>query len=206
VSKTKSLQCPSLVSVSSLVAFVLVAASLAGCAHPQAKTITAVPDVPLDVPAPPPRALEPITAAALPQLGPVNEEPPGPAVTRPARPTPPAQPAPRADTASPTDASKAADDAASRPAVPAPAAPTLQTTPAQQEGELEARIRGVITRASSDLGRVDYGRLSTNAKSQYDSAKRFVSLSEEAIRARNLVFAGTLADKAAELAAQLAGR
>jgi hypothetical protein len=33
-----------------------------------------------------------------------------------------------------------------------------------------------------------------------------VSQSEEAIRARNLVFASTLADKAADLAAQLAGR
>ena len=58
----------------------------------------------------------------------------------------------------------------------------------------------------SDLNRVDYARLNANARNQYDSAKRFVSLSEDALKTRNLVFAGTLADKAEELAAQLAGR
>ena len=64
----------------------------------------------------------------------------------------------------------------------------------------------MLSRATNDLNRVDYARLNANAKSQYDSAKRFVSLSDDALRARNFVYAGTLADKAAELAAQLAGR
>jgi len=90
--------------------------------------------------------------------------------------------------------------------VKAPPAQTLQTTPTQQDGEVEARIRAVLSRAGNDLNRVDYARLNANLKNQYDQARRFVSLSEEAIRAKNLVYAGTLADKAAELAVQLAGR
>jgi hypothetical protein len=37
-------------------------------------------------------------------------------------------------------------------------------------------------------------------------AKRFVSQAEEALKAKNLAFASTVADKAATLAMQLAGR
>jgi len=205
--------CPWFVSASTVVAFVLVSALASGCAHPQAKTVTTAAEAPLEVPAPPPRATEPITADALPPVAPPLNEPARTNAARPTRqPIPSAAPvqprpdAPRADTAQPTpDAARPADDTAARPAAPPPPT-TLQTTPAQQEPEVEARIRGVLGRAQSDLSRVDYGRLSTNAKTQYDTAKRFISQSEEQIRARNLVFAGTLADKAAELAAQLAGR
>jgi len=178
------------------------------CAHPQAKAVVEPP--PLDVPPPPPRLVEPMTAELPPPIGPVNAPAPAP-VPRPAR--PPSPPAPRPDTsrteapradAAPADAPKPTDDAAIKAAAPAPA--TLQTTTSQQEAEVETRIRGVLSKAQSDLNRVDYARLNNNAKSQYDQAKRFVSMSEESIRSRNLVYAGTLADKAAELAAQLAGR
>jgi hypothetical protein len=53
---------------------------------------------------------------------------------------------------------------------------------------------------------VDYNRLNADARTQYDQAKRFASQADEALKARNLVFASYLADKAAALAAQLAGR
>ena len=180
-----------------------------GCAHPQAKTTVEPP--PLDVPAPPPRLVEPMTAELPPPIGPVNAPAPAP-VPRPARPASPpaARPdtartdAPRGDAAAPADAPKPPDDAAARAAAPIPA--TLQTTTSQQEAEVETRIRGILTKAQSDLNRIDYARLNNNAKNQYDQAKRFVSMSEESLRSRNLVYAGTLADKAAELAAQLAGR
>ena len=197
-------------SVPTVVAFVIFGAFAgSGCAHPQAKTATAATDVPLDVPAPPPRATEPITADALPAVGPPLNEPAPTNAARPPRPSAPtpAAPATRADTPRndvPTgDASRPADDASGKPPVPAA---TLQTTPAQQEPEVEARIRSVLARATSDLNRVDYGRLSTTLKAQYDLAKRFVSQAEDNIRSRNFVYAGTLADKAAELAAQLSGR
>jgi hypothetical protein len=174
---------------------------VSGCAHAQAKTIAAGP--PLDVPAPPPRTVEPAPIASTPieAATPVSSPAPSPGAdpARNAAPRPPARPAAaRADEPAPADAAKAPP--------PSPPVQTLQTTPAQQEGEVEGRIRTVLSRAGNDLNRIDYTRLNANAKNQYDQAKRFVSLAEDAIRAKNLVYAGTLADKAAELAAQLAGR
>jgi hypothetical protein len=175
---------------------VLLSAVLSGCAHAQARTIAEMP--PLDVPAPPPRSVEPVGTEPPPPVGLVAppSRPVTPAPAQVARP-------PRLD-APPADASKPADDTARTTPVPPPA--TLQTVPAQQETELESRIRTTLSRATADLSRVDYGRLNPNARSQYDSAKRFVTQAEDALRARNLVYAGTLADKAGELAAQLAGR
>ena len=180
---------------------IIVASLVAGCAHAQASTKTTAGMPPLDVPAPPPRAVEP-AIAGVPQPGGLVSEPARnipPATRQPASP-PPKTDAPRVDT-QPVEPPKIADE----PAKTQPPA-TLKTTPAEQEGEVEARIHTVLSRATGDLNRVDYMRLNPNAKSQYESAKRFVSLAEDALRARNLVYAGTLAGKAADLAAQLAGR
>jgi len=85
-------------------------------------------------------------------------------------------------------------------------ASTLQTKPAGEEGDVERGIRSTLTRATTDLNRVDYRTLNTDARAQYDYAKRFVRQAEDALRQKNLVFAKTVADKAAALAAQLAGR
>jgi len=194
-------------SVSSVVALSSVLVSCAvvsGCAHAQAKTIAEMP--PLDVPAPPPRSVEPNAAELPPPLGlvaePARNTPPLP---RQVATPPPAQRSdtPRAD-APPPEPPRPADDAAraAQPAAPA----TLQTVPSQQETELEGKIRATLARATADLSRVDYGHLNANARGQYEFAKRFVTQSEDALKARNLVSAAATADKAAELAAQLAGR
>jgi hypothetical protein len=53
---------------------------------------------------------------------------------------------------------------------------------------------------------VDYQKLSVAGKLQYDQSKRFSVEAEQAIKERNYVYAMTLADKAAMLAAELAGR
>jgi hypothetical protein len=53
---------------------------------------------------------------------------------------------------------------------------------------------------------VDYRALNADARIQYDQAKRFVRQADDAIRTKNLVFAKNLAEKAATIAAQLAGR
>jgi len=71
---------------------------------------------------------------------------------------------------------------------------------------LERGIRASIQRAGIDLNRIDYRLLSADAKTQYDTAKRFIRQSDDAVRAKNLVFAKSLADKAAALAAQLGGK
>jgi hypothetical protein len=71
---------------------------------------------------------------------------------------------------------------------------------------VERGIRASLTRATADLNRIDYRVLNADARTQYDTAKRFVRQANEAMRSKNLLFAKSLADKAAALAAQLAGR
>jgi hypothetical protein len=71
---------------------------------------------------------------------------------------------------------------------------------------MERAIRALSRRAQADLNRVDYESLGHDARANYDQAKRFITQAEEALRVKNLVFAETVADKAATLAGQLAGR
>ena len=66
--------------------------------------------------------------------------------------------------------------------------------------------RASLSRANADLSRIDYRMLNADAKTQYDTAKRFIRQADDAMRTKNLVFAKNLADKAAALAAQLGGK
>lgn len=167
-----------------------------GCTRGEART---VPDVPLDVPAPPPRLVEVVELEDTPIIPlpeePVRNTPPRPRLT----PTPRADP--RAEPRADADAAKPADDAVR----PSPA-PSLQTAPAQQEGEAERRVRLLLAQATSDLNRINVQGLNSDARQQFDTARRFVAQAEEALKSRNLVFASNLADKAAALASQLSGR
>jgi hypothetical protein len=67
----------------------------------------------------------------------------------------------------------------------------------------ERKVRDLLTRAARDLNRVDYGKLSVDGRSQYEQSKRFSQQAEMALKDRNVVFATTLADKAATLATEL---
>ena len=80
----------------------------------------------------------------------------------------------------------------------------MQTT--ANAGQVEQRVRGMLTNAGRDLARIDYRALGVDAQAQYDIAKRFTEQAEEALKAKNLLFAEQLADKAAALAAQLLKR
>ena len=175
-----------------------------GCATTHAK---AGPDAPpLDMPLPPPRV-----------IGGTDTEPPPPIPLpeEPARRTPPATarrppaPSPKPET-NKADPSKAdTPPAAAEPPKPAeepPKPPPLRTAPAGREREEQQRIRAQLLHATNDLNRIDYRALNADARTQYDTAKRFVTQAEEALRAKNLVFARSVADKAAALAAQLAGK
>jgi len=71
---------------------------------------------------------------------------------------------------------------------------------------LENAVRAAVARARHDLNRVDYRSLNPEARNQYEVAKSFIRQADDAIRVKNLEFAKTVADKAAVLAAQLAGR
>jgi hypothetical protein len=172
--------------------------SLTGCTHAQAKT---TPDMPaLEMPEPPPRDVEPTD---------VGVPPPMPLVAEPVR-NVPARPraapaAPRPETPRPVE-TPAAVEPPKPPDEPPKPQPTLQTAPATADGDVERGIRASLQRATADLNRIDYRALNADARTQYDTAKRFVQQADDAVRAKNLVFAKQLAEKAASLASQLAGR
>jgi hypothetical protein len=182
-------------------ALMLVSLCAAGaCTHNGPRTVADAP--PLDVPAPPPRDVAPSDTEAPPPVSLVPE---------PAHNTPtlarPVREQPRADAPKPEPAKP--EPAPSEPAKPAeePPKPTvLQTAPTQVEGEVERGIRASLAKATNELNRVDYRSLNVDARTQYDTAKRFISTAEEAMRVKNLVMAKNLAEKAATLAAQLGGR
>jgi hypothetical protein len=176
----------------------LLPAVLAGaCARNPPRTEPVPP--PLEAPAPPPRlipALEPEVAAVAPL--PTAEAPARPP-RRPAPPTSKADP-PKVD---PVPAIKLED--VKPPTVEAPPAGDLQIKPPGSEGEDEKRIRTLLNQARNDLGRIRYQGLDRDGKKQYDTVNEFVKQAEQALKEKNFVFALKLADKAATLAASLAG-
>lgn len=176
-----------------------------GCFRAQARMAPEMP--PLEVPMPPPRMVDATEPEPPPQIGIVEDLSRTPTVrprpaapvtqTAPARPEPPRQ-EPRVEPP-PVEPVKAVEE-------PPRAQPTLQTTRTDRESEVEANIRRLMTSATNDLNRINYTRLNADAKGQYESVKAFLRQAEEALRVRNLVFGQTVADKAAQLAGQLAGR
>ena len=196
---------------STRLAFVLVLGALAasGCSRTTAK---ASPDnPPLDMPAPPPREVEPIDTEA-PAPVPLPQEPARTAPRTTPKTTPREPPRenraepPRTEPPKPEPAAPAPPVEPPKPEEPSRPPTTLQTIPPGAEPEVERSIQATLQRANTDLNRVDYRTLNADAKTQYDTAKNIIRQANEAIRAKNLLYAKNLADKAAALAAQLAGR
>jgi len=170
------------------------ALAAAACAHPKAETLPEMPA--LDVPAAPERIIAP----------PPPEEPPEPAapeqaapVSRPTRPRPTQTPSSKVD---PTPGAAAPPAASSAP----PVVGALQTTSPANQAEVVRNVRDLLSRAQRDLKRVDYAALNADGKAQYDTARRFIEQAEQALKEQNLVFALTLADKAATLGRSLVSR
>ena len=159
---------------------------------------------PLNMPSPPARVV-PIASQPIPIVQPPTvEDVPSrePEPIKPAAPAPPprvdrGEQAPPARTETPADAGAAAGPAPGPPTPP----PALQTT--ANPTEAEQRTLASLRNAKRDLDKIDARRLNTEARSQYDIARRFVQQAEEALKNRNPVFAEQLADKAATLAALL---
>jgi len=173
-----------------LTVIVLLAASLGACAaKAQVRTEVAMPL--LDPPPPPPR----VVAAYLPEPEPVVAPPVEP-VAPPRAPARPSRPEPKPEPVPP------APDPAGAAARPVP--PSLTLTPtAGSEAQTVNAIRGLMARALRDLSRVNVATLNNDGRAQFDTARRFIQQAEEALKGRNFVFAGKLADKAATLAAVL---
>jgi hypothetical protein len=171
----------------------------AGCRHAEAR---ALPEIPLEMPAPPPRLVE-VTDPQDPLIVPLPEEPvtssPSRRVVPPAR-TEARPPEPRPEVVA--DSPRTEDTG--RAAVPPP--PTLQTVPTQQETEADRKLRIQLNQTSGVLARINVQSLNGEARQQLETARGFVRQAEEALQVRNLVFASNLAEKAASIAAQLSGR
>jgi outer membrane biosynthesis protein TonB len=139
---------------------------------------------------------------------PPQEPPPPPEVATVEPPKPaPRPPARRPAPAPPAEAAKPEPDPPPVAAAPAPEpARELRAAPSSAgDAVAEKQVRDLLQRSSRDLGRVDYRKLSTEGRSQYEQARRFADQAEQALKERNFVLAATLADKAATLASQLAG-
>lgn len=167
------------------------AVAVTGCGtKARAETVPAGP--PLAVPLPPAHeiVIEQVVEAPPPEPPPVPEptppEPPKPTATRtPVR--------PERETPAPV---------AAQP--PAPQTPPAEATAVRAASAAdERRVRELMSKAATDLNRVDYQRLSAEGKSQYDQSKRFSDQAQQAIKERNFLLAVTLAEKAATLAAEL---
>jgi hypothetical protein len=182
------------------IAMLLAAVTAAGCTRAQARTAPEMPA--LVVPAPPPRLVEPVTdLASSDEVTPAVAE--NDVATAPA----PVAVAPRPATSTAGGVRTATSAITEPPAAVTPPPPAvLQTIPVVRETAVVRAIRADLDAAGADLRRVDYRQLSANARANYDQAQRFISQAEAALRERNFVFAETVADKAATLAAQVAGR
>jgi hypothetical protein len=169
------------------------------CIRPRAANVPVAP--PLEVPDPPARAFlppeEPLPAEAS------VAEAPVPSVA----PVSPRPPTPRRTGAAPPETEP-------RPEPPPPASPTAAPDPSRElravssaaDAQAERAVRETLARSTRDLGRVNVARLSADGRAQFEQARRFSQQAEQALRARNLFFAATLADKSASLAADLVGR
>ena len=172
------------------VAIVLLSASLGACA---AKAqVRAEVEVPLlDPPPPPPRVVA--VYAPEPELLPITPavEPATP-VRPQSRPSRPEQRPEAATTTEPVES------------VIRPPSPSLTLTPSPgSEAQTVTAIRDLINRANRDLSRVNSASLNNDGRAQYDTARRFIQQAQDALTARNIVFAGKLADKAATMASVL---
>jgi hypothetical protein len=177
--------------VVALVCGLAAAGSGAACAKARAAEAPAMPT--LAPPEVPPRVVAEYEPDPPLPAAPVTTE----ALAVPSRPVrPPRRDTPRADPV---------DDAAPAPAIAAAAATPPPSLTLQTPGNAQAdqSVRTLLARAARDLGRVDYATLDTDGKAQYDTARRFMQQADDALKTRNVMFAGKLADKAATMAAVL---
>ena len=175
-----------------LVPLLLLTLTLSACAaKAQVRAEEQIPM--LDPPPPPPR----VVAIYVPQPEPLPITP----VVEPATPVRPparaARPEQKPETITP---SAEPVEAAVRPQ----SGPSLTMTPSPgAEAQTVSAIRDLLGRAARDLSRVNATTLNGDGRAQYDQARRFIQQGEDALKSRNIVFAGKLADKAAAMAAVL---
>jgi hypothetical protein len=173
----------------------LCALGAAGCATTQAR---APERPPLEVPPVPPRSIEPALVAEQLPIDPVaTQDPPPP---RGLAPVAPPKPATRTEPVKP-DPGKTEPPPETAP----PPAPPLRLPQTVDEAAAEREIRSILERADKAMAAINLARLNANAREQYDTVTRIRQQAEDAIKARNFVYARKLAESAETIAKQLAG-
>lgn len=174
-------------SVFRLALLTLALAMATACAQARAAAPPVL--VPMEVPPVPPRVIVPdIEEIALVPVDPAAGKPAPPRTDPP--PKPPEKPAdpPKTGTQEPPKVEEA---------------PRVRTPQTANDELAEREVRAVMARAQGLLNNVDYRPLSAAARQQYDTARRFITQADAALKIRNYVFARNLADKAETLARQL---
>jgi hypothetical protein len=182
---------------------ILQLALLTACAKAGASEL--VPDgPPLATSAPPPRVITPADDVPVVSAPPnPSPEPTTTATAPPAKAPPPARPRAAESKTEP------APVAATPPITPPPATAEpleVRSVPSAAAAAEEKKVRDVMNRAQADLKRVQEAKLSAEGKVQLAQAKRDAEQADEALKQKNFVFAMALAERAATLAAELAGR
>lgn len=142
--------------------------------------------VPLEIPEPPPRvAMDPVPAVIV--STPVAPDRPVAApVTRPAGTPPPVSNAATTPPATPP----APQTLAPAPSEPPKTTPRPQLRAAGTAGTpTAAEVRERLVRTKQKLDAINRGRLNAGQSTDYDSARRFLSQAEEAVRENNLLLA-----------------
>lgn len=177
-----------------IVLVALLALAACGCARTRAQTVPEAP--PLAVPAPPPRVIPAPPPDPAEELAPPVEETPSSKARQTRKSSP---------QTSGSDPKKVEPPpTVEPPPVPQPA--TLQPGPVATQTGMESRTRLLLKAAASDLQNVNPNTLDRDAREQWATADRFRNRANEALAERNFIYAVTLAEKAATIAADLAKR
>lgn len=168
----------------------LLACGLSANCATHAQQIVAVAEPPgLDAPEPPGRVvLPPTEQPTLP--APVEENPAGTTPTSPTR-VPNRNPTPRPATPPPAEP----------PPAPAPTPGVLLTS--ANTAEFEQRVNKQLVLAQEHLKHVNRQNLGADGQAHFDAANGFIRQAQEALKVKNFIYAGQLADKAATMAAAL---
>ena len=153
--------------------------------------------VPLEIPEPPPRvAMDPVPAVIAETPAP-PEQPAATPVSRPARPAPPSDRGCRQLRRRQRSRRRSLPRRSPRARRPPPelrAAGTAGRTPTA------AQVRDRLVRAKQKLDSIDRPRLNAGKRTDYDSARRFLSQAEAAVKENNLLLAESSVEKAETLA------
>jgi type IV secretory pathway VirB10-like protein len=168
-----------------VVAAMALLCAVSACAKVQAKTPAPAP---LETPAPPSRVVVPVVLPPAPEPPPPATQPSTPVTA----PRPPVTPPPAATSPPPKPPDK-----------PATAPDTPPAPLSSDVVELERKTRQLVQDAQHDLDRVVPLNLNADAKAQYAQAQRFIAQALDGLKKKYYLYALGLAEKAANLAAQL---